>query len=169
MSTSATFASAGMILRDLDGFDKPGSALGCQDGSLLVTEPAAGRILRVRGDQRSFLVEGLAFPAGLADAGDGAVYVAESRRVLRVGLAEGAVTSVADDLGAVRAVAVGPDGSLAMLDVDGDGCSRSIPRAKAVRLSRRVSRSATCASALPALGRRRCRIGRLDLRRGRPR
>ncbi len=112
----------GGFVRDVKGFDKPGAAIECEDGSFVVTEPVAGHIVRVRDDERSVLADGLRFPAGLADGHDGTVYVAESAtgRLLRIDLGDGAVKRVADDLGAVRSVAVGPDRSIAVLDV-GEG------------------------------------------------
>ena len=109
---------AGAFVGEIGGFDQPGAAIECRDGSFIVTEPLAGRISRVLDDQRSVVAEGLQFPAGLADAQDGTVYVAESGtgRLLRINLGDGAITPVADGLGAVRSVAIAPDGSVAALD-----------------------------------------------------
>lgn len=71
------FDRKGTFVRDVEGLDKPGAAIECRDGSLLVSEPAAGRIVRISGDERSVLVKGLRMPAALADAGDGTVFVVE--------------------------------------------------------------------------------------------
>ncbi len=117
--------AGGKILHEIKGFEKPGDAIELGDGSLIVTEPAAGRVLRVvarvlpiLGYRHDVLVEGLDQPCGLADAHDGTIYVAESAsgRLLRVSVPEGHVSEVATGLGAIRAVAVAPDGTLITLD-----------------------------------------------------
>ena len=108
----------GRHVRDIDGFDRPSAAIECEDGSLIVAEPGAGRLVRAKGDDRTTVVDGLNSPAALVDAGDGAVYVAESGagRLLRVSLSDGAVHAVADGFGALCAIAVGPEGTVAVLD-----------------------------------------------------
>lgn len=114
------FDHDGKLLQDVEGFTRPGDAIESEDGSFIVTEPAAGRVLRKTRWTTSVLVEGLNFPSALADAGNGTVYVAESLagRLLRIDLATGALTSVASGLGVVRAIAVTPDGSIAVLTAD---------------------------------------------------
>ena len=108
----------GRHVRDIDGLDRPSAAIECGDGDLIVAEPRAGRLVRVRGDDRLTLVEGLDQPSALVDAGEDAVYVAESGvgRLLRVSLTDGAVHVVADGFGALRAIALAPGGRMAMLD-----------------------------------------------------
>ena len=99
----------------------PASAIECDDGTIVVTEPLAGRVLRLSGDQKDVLAEGLELPAALADAGDGSIYVSESAsgRLLRICLKDRSVTLVAEHLGTVRAIATTPDGSVAVLDLNG--------------------------------------------------
>ena len=108
----------GRHVRDLGGFDRPSAAIECEDGSLIVAEPGAGRLVRVKGDDRATLAGGLDSPSALVDAGHGAVYVAESGagRLLRVSMSDGAVHVVADGFGAMCAIAVGPGGTVAVLD-----------------------------------------------------
>ncbi len=69
-----------------------------------------GRVLRLSGDRKRRLAEGLQLPAGRADAHDGSVYVAESAsgRLLRISLADRHVTVVAESFGTVRAIATTP-------------------------------------------------------------
>ena len=121
------FDRHGKHVRDVEDFVQPSAALLRDVGGLLtpasflVAEPEAGRILHVKGDDRSVLVKGLHNPVGLADAGDGAILVAESKtgRLLRVTLSDGAMTVVAEGLGLLRAVAVGASSLIAVLDVQG--------------------------------------------------
>ena len=115
------FDRGGRHIRDIDGFDRPAAAIELADGDLLVAEPIAGRLLRVTGDKRRTIADHLDYPAALADAGDGSVLVAESGsgKLLRVMLADGAVTTLASDLGACRAVALAGDGAAIVLDAAG--------------------------------------------------
>ena len=108
----------GRLICDLGGFDRPCAAIECEDGSLIVAEPGAGRLLRVRGDERTTIVDGLDTPSALVDAGDGAVYVAESGsgRLLQVSLSEGGIHVVAEGFGAICDIAVGPAGTVAVLE-----------------------------------------------------
>ena len=117
--------ASGKFLHTIKGFEKPGDAIELADGSLIVTEPAAGRVLRVTerllpifGHSHAVLAEGLNLPGGLADARDGTIYVAESGSggLLRISVPGGDVSEVATGLGAIRAVAVAPDGTLVTLD-----------------------------------------------------
>ncbi len=117
--------ASGKFLHTIKGFVKPGDAIEHGDGSLIVTEPSAGRVLRVTermlpifGHSHAVLAEGLDQPCGLADARDGTIYVTESGsgRLLRISMAGGEVSEVASELGAIRAVAVAPDGSVVTLD-----------------------------------------------------
>lgn len=108
----------GKFLQTIPGFDRPGAAIELADGSLIVSEPLAGRLLWVRGQVREVLVAGLNLPVGLLDAHDGTIYVTESGagRLLAVGVASGEATEIAVGLGAIRAVAPSPDGTLVLLD-----------------------------------------------------
>jgi sugar lactone lactonase YvrE len=109
----------GAPVRVMHGFAAPGDALELADGSLLVSELATGRLLRVRGDQRTPVVEQLAAPTGLALGPAGSVYVAEAAagRVSRVDLETGARTTVAPGLKLPKAVAVRADGALLVLEM----------------------------------------------------
>ena len=111
----------GAHVRDIEGFDKPSAAVLLGDGSFLIAEPEAGRIVHVTGEERRPLVTGLHNPAALADAGDGTVLIAESDtgRLLRIALVDGEISVLAEGLGMLRAVAVGPSGLVAVLDVQG--------------------------------------------------
>ena len=115
------YSRDGRLVGDLGGFDRPSAAIECEDGSLIVAEPGAGRLIRVKGDERTTIVEGLDTPSALVDAGDGAVYVAESGsgRLLRVSLSEGEIHVVAEGFGAICAIAVGPEGTVAVLEARG--------------------------------------------------
>ena len=108
----------GRHVRDVEGLDRPSAAIECTDGDVIVAEPGTGRLVRVKGDDRTTIVEGLDQPSALIDAGDGAAYVAESGagRLLRVSLSDGAVHVVAEGLGALRAIALAPGGRMAVLD-----------------------------------------------------
>lgn len=120
---------AGNFVRDVEGFDKPGAAIECGDGSLLVSEPAAGRIVQVSGTKRTVLARGLQMPAALVDAGDGTVLVVEggAGRLLRIGVPDGAVTVVMEGFAALRSAAVCPDGSIIALDAEEGRLSRIDP------------------------------------------
>ena len=112
------FDRHGGHVSDLGKFDKPSAAIELPDDKLVVAEPIAGRLLMVDGDDRRTIAEGLDHPAALADAGDGAVLVAESGsgKLIRVALADGAATTVAAGLGGCRAVAVVGKGTAIVLD-----------------------------------------------------
>ena len=111
----------GKMIREISGLNMPAASIECEDGTIIVTEPLAGRVLRLSGDQKDVLAEGLQLPSGLADAGDGSIYVAESAsgRLLRISLGDQKVTVVAESLGTIRAIATTPNGSVAVLDVKG--------------------------------------------------
>lgn len=115
------FNHEGKLLRDIEGFSQPGDAIECEDGSFLVTEPAAGRVLHKTLWTMQVITGGLSFPSAFAHAGNGAVYVAESMagRLLRIDIKTGASMCVAAGLGTVRAIDVAPDGAVAVLTADG--------------------------------------------------
>ena len=120
-NTVQLFDRQGEPVRDVGELTQPSAGLLLDGGDFLVTEPASGSLLRIRGEARDTLATGLQQPAGLADAGDGTVLVAESGtgRVLRVAIEGGEVSVLAEGFGALRAVAVGKSGLVAALDVDG--------------------------------------------------
>ena len=115
------FNHDGKLLRDIEGFAQPSHAIECDDGTSIVTEPAAGRVVHKTRWRARVLIEGLSFPSALTHAGDGTVYVAESMvgRLLRIDIDTGASTCLASDLGVVRAIDVAPDGVVAVLTGDG--------------------------------------------------
>lgn len=100
------------------GFAAPSDVVELPDGSLVVSEQASGKLIRVRGEQKSTLAEGLTAPASLALAADGAVYVAEvgSGRISRVDPATGGRTTIAEGLKLPKAVAV-REGAILVLEV----------------------------------------------------
>ncbi len=108
----------GQHVRDIGKLDKPSAAIELADGDLVVAEPLAGRLLRIAGNDRRTIVDGLHHPAALVDAGDGSVLVAESGsgRLLRVALADGTTTTLASDLGGCRAIAMAGGGKALVLD-----------------------------------------------------
>ena len=115
------FNFEGKLTREIFGLNMPGASIECDDGTIIVTEPLAGRVLRLSGDQKDIVAEGLQLPAGLADACDGSIYVSESAagRLLRISLGDREVTLVAEELGMIRAIATTPNGLVAVLDVNG--------------------------------------------------
>ncbi len=115
------FNLEGTMVREISGLSMPAASIECDDGTIIVTEPLAGRVLRLSGEQKDVLAEGLQLPSGLADAGDGTIYVSESAsgRLLRIGVENRKITLVAENLGTVRAIAITPDGSIAVLDING--------------------------------------------------
>jgi sugar lactone lactonase YvrE len=111
--------ASGRILQTLSKFNRPSDAIKLADGSLVVVEPLAGRLMHVVGDERVPLVTGLKMPTSVLDAGDGSLFVAEADggSFLRVAVATGKVTRLASGLGKIRdIVRLGPD-RLAALDV----------------------------------------------------
>ena len=111
----------GLLLQTLEGFAKPSAAIELANGDLFVSEPLAGRVVKVRRGKRVSLIEGLDHPTALLDAGGRCLHVAESGsgRLLLVELATGTGRVIASDCGPLRAIARGPNGRLALLDVEG--------------------------------------------------
>jgi len=76
------------------------------------------------------VARGLSHPHSLALGPDGALYVAdtENRRLRRVDLATGDVTTFGGDVGVTVSVAVAPDGSVYSADVVRDGAGGGVTR-----------------------------------------
>jgi sugar lactone lactonase YvrE len=123
LASSATGAvmidEPGRPLRVLHGFKAPSDALELADGTLVVAELGTGRLVRVAGETRTVLTEGLGAPASLAAGPEGGIYVAEAAAgaISRVDPATGARTLIAQGLKLPKAVAVGPRGELIVLEV----------------------------------------------------
>ena len=116
-----TFDREGSHIRDVNGFDRPAAAVLLADLSLVVAEPFSGRLLSVKDDERRVIIDGLNYPAAIEDAGNGSVLVADSGSgdLLRVATADGAVTTLARDLGRCRSISVAVDGTTFVLDAAG--------------------------------------------------
>lgn len=110
----------GKVAREVHGLDNPADAVELSDGSLVVSEPAKGRLLRVVGEDVRLLAGNVGAPTGLAVTKRGTVLVADARgRLLEVEPASGKVVERASGLGGLRAVAVRPDGTAVVLDATG--------------------------------------------------
>jgi sugar lactone lactonase YvrE len=97
------------------GFKTPYAAIPMDDGSLLVAEIATGNLLRVSGakhDERKIVASGLAGPVQMVLGNDGALYLTEAAgNLVRINLATGARTVVADQLAMPEGLAQTPWGS----------------------------------------------------------
>jgi streptogramin lyase len=97
------------------GFKTPYAAIPMDDGSLLVAEIATGTLLRVSGakhDERKIVASGLAGPVQMVLGNDGALYLTEAAgNLVRINLATGARTVVADQLAMPEGLAQTPWGS----------------------------------------------------------
>ncbi|MFE2443838.1 hypothetical protein ACFXDF_17620 [Streptomyces sp. NPDC059426] len=92
------------------GLDQPTGIAVAPDGSLVVAETGAGRILRIDDtDTVSVLAEGLDHPLDVAFDGEGRCYVSDDRRGAVLRLEDGAAVVVADGLGAPQGLAVRGD------------------------------------------------------------
>lgn len=110
----------GKVVREVHGLDNPADAVELFDGSLVISEPANGRLLRVVGEEVRPLAENLGTPTGIAVTERGTVLVADAQgRLVEVEPALGTVVERAAGLGGLRAVAVRPDGSAVVLDATG--------------------------------------------------
>lgn len=97
------------------------------DGSLLVSVPSSGRVVRLESERDSVLLDGLDQPHGLAFSGS-TLYVAESDQIDAYDYADGALTNRRSVVGglpdakspdlrgayshALKSVAIGPDGAV---------------------------------------------------------
>ncbi|MEU0508059.1 MULTISPECIES: PQQ-binding-like beta-propeller repeat protein [Amycolatopsis] len=113
--------ATGEPVGEVHGLDSPADAVELADGSLVVSEPAHGRLLHIVDGQLRPLAENLGAPTGLALSARGTVVAADATggRLLEIDPASGAVTEIARGLGAPRAVAVAPDGAAIVLDAGG--------------------------------------------------
>nr|WP_161562584.1 hypothetical protein [Streptomyces antimycoticus] len=92
------------------GLDQPTGIAVAPDGSLVVAETGAGRILRIDDtDTVSVLAEGLDHPLDVAFDREGRCYVSDDRRGAVLRLEDGVAVVVADGLGAPQGLAVRGD------------------------------------------------------------
>ncbi|MFD2470275.1 hypothetical protein [Amycolatopsis silviterrae] len=112
--------ATGKVVREVHGLDNPADAVELADGSLVISEPAQGRLLHAVGETVLPLAENVGAPTGLAVTRRGTVLAADAGgRLFEVAPASGKVVERAAGLGGLRAVAVRPDGSAVVLDVIG--------------------------------------------------
>jgi len=100
-----------------DGLAEPTGIARLADGSMVVAETGAGRVLKVARGKVIELVDGLSRPTGVATGRGGSIYVAETAegRVMRVG-GPGRVEQVAGALAEPQGIAVLGD-EIAVLEV----------------------------------------------------
>jgi sugar lactone lactonase YvrE len=112
----ATMKTAAMI----HGLKAPMDAQFLPDGSLAIAEIATGTITRVSGDgfkQRRPIIAGLAGPVQMVVGKDGALYVTEAAgNLLRVDVATGSKTVLADQLALPEGLAFTPWGSIVVAE-----------------------------------------------------
>lgn len=109
---------SGAVLRAEKDLSMPRDALELDDGSLLVAETGAHRLLRIHADgSRSPLPVTFADPVGLARAGE-TVFVTDawSGTLSRVDLRSGQASLVANEFGRPEGVTVRPDGQVLVVD-----------------------------------------------------
>jgi sugar lactone lactonase YvrE len=113
--------AANRVERNVSGFKGQAHALMMDDGSILVTEMATGKLLKVVGDsaeKATVVAEQLVTPGYLAWAGEDAVYVTEVMAgiVSRIELATGQKKVIATGLRTPKGMGVLPDGKLAVVE-----------------------------------------------------
>lgn len=106
----------------------PRDVVVAQGGAIYVSEFGAGRVVRVDEAGAVSIAGGLTSPIGLRELPDGDLIVAEegAGSVARLDVASGARTPIAEGLGNVTYLALGPDGAayvsaFTALDAVGDG------------------------------------------------
>ena len=84
-------------------------------------------------------------PHAIVVGADGALYVAdtENRRIRRIDLATGVITTFGGDVGITVSLAVGPDGSLYSADVIRDGAGGGVTWTSPAGVTTRIASSAT--------------------------
>lgn len=112
---------SGDSLHMLHGFAAPQDAVELADGSLLVTELATGKLLKVsgpEGETRDTVAEALVAPLGMVLDGTDAVYVTEAGAgtLSRIDLASGEKTVVATGLALPEGLDMAPDGTLVLAE-----------------------------------------------------
>ncbi len=102
----------------LAGFDKPSGAVRLLDESILVAEPALGRVTRQRGIARETFVAGLLAPTALCVANAGSVYIGDSGsgKIEQADIRTGKLQPIASGFGSIRALALAPGEQLLALD-----------------------------------------------------
>lgn len=134
---SAVQIDASGYVMGFDGVvrDLAGKALtAALDANAVAADPAGNLYVSVyagavRKVGTGTVADGFAHPHALVFHA-GALYVAdtENRRIRRIDLATGAVTTVGGDVGLTVALAVGPDGSIYSADVPRDGAGGGVTR-----------------------------------------
>lgn len=117
-------AAAGLSCEVLGGpLAAPRDVWITRDGTIFVTEMAAGRIVRLDGDRFVSVATGLMAPIGLREAADGALLVGEEggRSVARIDRTTGARTVLAGDLGSVTYLTVDASGAVFASSFDNVG------------------------------------------------
>ncbi|MBI2185533.1 MAG: hypothetical protein HYU37_00245 [Acidobacteria bacterium] len=108
------------------GFRQPSALVVEPTGAVLVTDRAAGTLIRIQvGGAMELLARDLHQPIGVAVDQAGGIFVLEAaaRRVLRIGTG-GATRIVASTYGRPQAIAAGPDGRI-WIAVRGEGAPRN--------------------------------------------
>ena len=109
------------VLASWEGFSSPGDAVEAPDGSLIVADTGAGRVLRITGPEpmdRAVIADGLAAPTGLVLGADGTLYVTETGagRLLRI-VPGREPSSMAEGLAQPEGIALDPEGRVLVLEV----------------------------------------------------
>lgn len=111
------FDMAGNHLDDLTGFERPSAAIMIEDGTILVAEAEAGRLVHVRDGVRRVLTDGLDQSVALARLTPDAIAIAEAGGgIYQVDMADGSRHELCRVSGAVRSIAVAADGRLVVLE-----------------------------------------------------
>lgn len=114
--------TSGKSLEMMHDFKAPYDAIRLANGKLVVAELGSKSLIEVGGEhgkERKAIASDLAGPVGLAQAGDGGIYVTEAfaGQVSRIDPANGAKTVVAKDLKLPEGLALAPSGKLIVAEV----------------------------------------------------